>query len=188
MRIGLISDTHLPQAGPALYPEIKEVMAGADLIMHGGDLHVLSVLDWLGDIAPVAAAQGNGDSGLPEDPRVKWSQVCTVGGWRIGLVHALPLPKDAPWRTFEQTLDRYFGGRVDMIVSGDTHVEAISTYDGVLLVNPGSATLPHNLLPQPGTLGLVDIRDDRAGVQIISLATMKPCLELQFDRCAVHRL
>ena len=38
MRIGLIGDTHYPEAGP-LWDEAYDAFAGVDLILHAGDLH-----------------------------------------------------------------------------------------------------------------------------------------------------
>lgn len=69
MMIALISDTHIPSAGKEPPLEVREAFRGVDLILHAGDLHVLSVLNWLQEIAPVLACRVNGDSRLPEDHR-----------------------------------------------------------------------------------------------------------------------
>ena len=45
MRIGLISDTHIPTAGADLWPQVYDALRGVDLIMHGGDLHDPVALD-----------------------------------------------------------------------------------------------------------------------------------------------
>ena len=70
MNIGLISDTHIPEAMPELPVQIRQVFADTALILHAGDLHCLAVLDWLEEIAPVRAARGNGDSGSGGRPVV----------------------------------------------------------------------------------------------------------------------
>jgi hypothetical protein len=169
MKVGLISDTHIPEAGKELPSQVRQVFEACDLILHAGDLHVLSVLDWLEEIAPVVAARGNGDIWLPPDPRLKQTQAVTAEGWRIGLSHGLALPEILSWRALEKIMDRDFNGLVDVIVFGDTHVETIETYKGILLINPGSPTLPHNLMPQPGTVGLLDVTTGKVEAQIISL-------------------
>ena len=61
MRIGLISDTHVPEAGEQLPGEVFDLLAGVDMVMHAGDMHIIDVLDWLEVIAPVVGARGNGD-------------------------------------------------------------------------------------------------------------------------------
>ena len=47
MKIGLIADSHIPEAMPELPSQVRTVFAGVDLIVHAGDLHCLEVLDWL---------------------------------------------------------------------------------------------------------------------------------------------
>lgn len=61
MRIGVISDTHVPVRARALPGEVLRIFAGVDLILHAGDLVTLDVLDELRAIAPVFAVRGNVD-------------------------------------------------------------------------------------------------------------------------------
>jgi len=135
-----------------------------NLILHAGDLIVLSVLDWLEKIAPVLAVRGNGDSGLSPDPRLAETQTLTVCGKRIGLCHYLDTRSD-----LQNAMERYFGGKMDVIVYGDTHVASIETHEGVLVINPGSPSIPRGLVGVPGTLGLLDIIDDTVEARIIQL-------------------
>ena len=75
LRIGLISDTHIPEARAELWPQVFDVFAGVDAILHGGDIHELFVLDQLAELAPLWSARGNGEDGsagraiAPTDPR-----------------------------------------------------------------------------------------------------------------------
>ena len=46
-RIGLISDTHIPEARTTLWPQIIDAFAEVDMIFHAGDIHDLYVLDEL---------------------------------------------------------------------------------------------------------------------------------------------
>ena len=55
MKIGLISDTHIPVATDRLWPEIYRAFEGVDLIRHGDA--VPDVIDWLEEIAPVMAVR-----------------------------------------------------------------------------------------------------------------------------------
>ena len=86
MRIGLISDTHIPTAAKELWPQVYEAFRGVDLIMHAGDPMVPEVIDWLEAVAPVMAVWGNGDFGgwertvAPDDPRLSEAKVLTIGG------------------------------------------------------------------------------------------------------------
>jgi predicted phosphodiesterase len=52
---------------------------------------------------------------------------------------------------------RHFGTPVDVLVMGHSHLEGITRFGGTLVVNPGSATLPHNLIDVPGTVAILEI-------------------------------
>ena len=63
LRIGLISDTHIPEARKTLWPQVFDAFADVDMIFHAGDVHEFHVLDALEEVAPVYAARGNGEDG-----------------------------------------------------------------------------------------------------------------------------
>ncbi|MDO8673693.1 MAG: metallophosphoesterase family protein [Dehalococcoidia bacterium] len=165
MRIGLISDTHVPSSMRVLWPEIRTAFLGVDLILHAGDIYDLSCLDWLEEIAPVMVARGNGDAYTPEDPRIKDVQIIEVESRKIGMVHGLYYPGPS----LEKEMRRNFGGPVDIIIFGDTHVETIERHDGVLLVNPGSPTYPHNYETRLGTVGILELTPSEVEARIINL-------------------
>ena len=176
LRIGLIADTHIPEATPQLWPQVFDAFRGVDYILHGGDIHDLSVIDQLERLAPTYAARGNGDDGdggrpvQPQDPRLRDAWLLDLGGLRIGLTHIVPIPELPPRWTVETTMIRYFGrSDLDVLIYGDTHVEAIDRIGGVLCVNPGSPTFPHNLGTQLGTIGFLEIRDGRPEASIYLL-------------------
>ena len=169
MRIGLISDTHIPEARKSLWPQVYDAFRDVDLIMHAGDIHELFVLDALEELAPVYAARGNGEDGgggrpvQPEDPRVKYAWLLELEGLWVGLTHYVPVPERPPNFTLERWIERFFPERTpDVIVSGDTHREIIAEVQGVLCVNPGSPTYPHNYDTQYGTIGFLDLDDGNA--------------------------
>lgn len=164
MRIGLISDTHIPEARQELWPQVFEAFRDVDLILHAGDIHDLPVVDELNRVAPIHVARGDGDDGgggrrvQPEDPRLQPAWTLELGGVRVGVTHALPIPEMPPSITVARALARHFPeDRPDVVIYGDSHVEAIHTFDGVLCVNPGSPTFPHNLNTQLGTIGFLEI-------------------------------
>lgn len=165
MRIGLISDTHIPEAMPELWPHVFDVFNGCEAILHAGDIYDISVIDGLSAVAPTFAARGNGDDGSggretqPNDGRLREAWVLEHGGFTIGLTHHMPIPEQAHY-TVAKAVERHFGvgvDELDVVVYGDTHVEHITTTDGILCVNPGSPTFPHNLQTQFGTIGFLDL-------------------------------
>ncbi len=176
LRIGLISDTHIPEARATLWPQVLEAFRGVDLIFHAGDIHEFHVLDELERVAPVYAARGNGEDGSggrdvqPEDPRVRYAWLLPIEGLKVGLTHYVPVPERPPNFTLARWIERFFPDeRPDVIVSGDTHVERIATIDGVYCVNPGSPTYPHNYDTQLGTIGMLEISSGRAHAEVLQL-------------------
>jgi uncharacterized protein len=167
MRVGLISDTHLPsliRSLDELGPEVGEFLSSVDLILHAGDVSAPSVLDWCAQFAPVLVSRGNHD--VFEDPRVQTSQVLELEGWRIGMTHDMrPLPAPA-----SELAERHFGGEaLDVMVAGDTHVERLEHRDGVLMINSGSPNLPRNKETRLGTVGLLELERGRLHAEIVVL-------------------
>ena len=172
MRIGLISDTHIPEAGPELWPQAYRAFDECDAILHAGDIYDISVIDKLQQIAPTWAARGNGDDGSsgrvvqPDHAQLAASWVHEFDGVSVGLTHHMPIP-ELPTYGVRDAIQRHFNrADLDVVVYGDTHVEHISTIDNVLCVNPGSPTFPHNLSVQLGTIGFLDIIDGSAAASI----------------------
>jgi putative phosphoesterase len=176
VKIGLISDTHIPEAMPELWPHVYEQFRDVECILHAGDIYHLSVIDRLSEIAPVYAARGNGDDGSggrdvsPDDPRLRETWLVEYNGFKIGLTHYIPMPEMPPHLTVSRWIDKLFPeNRPDVLIYGDTHVEQIDEFDGVLVVNPGSPTFPHNLNLQFGTIGFLHLDGDRPRAEIHQL-------------------
>lgn len=165
MRFGLVSDTHIPGSMRELWPQVADAFRGVDAILHAGDIVTPGVLDWLGKIAPVVAAEGNHDAFMANDPRVKKRQILQAGGFQIGLIHIFE-PLD--W-TVDKLLQFYFNQPLDIVVIGDTHWEIAEVRDGVLLVNPGSPTYPHNMETRLGMVGFLEIDGPKAQAQVYQL-------------------
>jgi putative phosphoesterase len=157
MLIGLLSDTHIPDAAMALPHQVKAAFRGVDLILHAGDIFVASVLDELGCIAPVLAAKGDSEyAEVRSDRRVREKHTLTIEGVTIWLWH------DGEWCLDGQ------GKPPDIIVSGHTHWPSVSNRDGILLVNPGSPTYPLYKCGL-GTVALLHVHSGKAEAQIIHL-------------------
>jgi uncharacterized protein len=133
MKIGVLSDTHIPAILPALPPMVFDVFRGVDLILHAGDIVSLSVLDELKTIAPVEAVAGNMDDSqayfsLPQ------KKVLKLGSRTVGLIHGkfrIDVQREMIRKEF---------GAVDVIVYGHSHTPFWGRIDGVYFLNPGSPT------------------------------------------------
>jgi hypothetical protein len=173
MKVGLISDTHIPESREELWPQIFAAFNDVDCILHAGDLHDLSVIDTLHEIAPTYAARGNGEDGSAgrmvqgDHHRLQEFWTLELGGFTIGLTHYIPMPEIPPRLTVSNWIkDKFPGETLDVLIYGDTHVEQIDMIDGVLCVNPGSPTFPHNLNLQLGTIGFLDLSGERPSAEI----------------------
>jgi putative phosphoesterase len=133
MKIGVLSDTHIPVIVKALPPVIFDIFEGVDLILHAGDIVELSVLDDLRAIAPVEAVAGNMD-----DSRVSLNlpakKIMPVGQYTLGLTHGkyrIDLQREMIRKEFDN---------VDVIVYGHSHAPFWGKVDDVYFLNPGSPT------------------------------------------------
>ena len=170
MRISIISDTHLPsihKTPDGLGPELADVLASTELIIHAGDVVRPSILDWCEQFAPVICAKGNNDDF--EDRRATDNIRIEIEGWRFGVVHELR-PEDRP---MDVLVDQAFPGEsieaIDVLIAGDTHVARLEYRDGVLLINSGSPTLPHHLEWRLGSAALLDVTKSQIKAEIVSL-------------------
>jgi uncharacterized protein len=169
--IGLVSDTHIPEARPTLYDEVYDAFRGVDLILHAGDMHDIVVLDWLEQRCgvPVLGVCGNGDDGssgrpvAPDDDRIPYNQLLHIDrplapALRVGMTHDFPDRQYSGAATLEERMQRHFAGPVDVVVAGDTHVPLVARWEETLIVNSGSPTYPRNLQTQLGTVAFLEIR------------------------------
>jgi len=184
MRIGVISDTHIPSMGPEPPPEVAQAFQGVDLILHAGHAYTVDAIDWLARIAPVKSSeswiQGSGES-LTRNSQVL---VVELEGHTIGMTHELilkslpdePLPgaiaqSFPPDESLPAALEGIFGQPVDIVVFGYTHQAMVETHQGVLMVNPGSP----NLVGQEvrlGTVAIMELTPGHREASVIDLATL----------------
>lgn len=150
MRIGVISDTH-----GLLRPEALAALAGAEHILHAGDVGDIAILDALARIAPVTAIRGNIDvSGACADlPPTEYVSLAGAGFYLIHNLHDLDLNPAA--------------AGIACVVSGHSHRAAIEMRDSVLYLNPGSAGPRRFSLPV--TVALVQVTGGKLAPKIVSL-------------------
>jgi hypothetical protein len=193
--IGLISDTHIETWREVLPAQIGDAFRGVDLILHAGDVYLPSVLGELERIAPVLAARGDDDTmvDMGGDSRLKGRHTLTVEGITLWLVHVKPynwmlnpeeevdafrIPGEDSvvkphFFRFDRKEEVYtfrpaHEVRPDVVVFGHTHVAQIESQNGILLVNPGSPTLPH-YERKLGTVALLTINSGEVEARIVQL-------------------
>ena len=153
VRLGVLSDTH-----GRLHEDVLRHFDGVDHIIHAGDVGETDILESLKSVATVTAVAGNSD-GLYVRSMLPDEAAGEVGGIRFLVGHR---------RTYlmERHGDPASEG-YDLVVCGHTHAAFADWHDGVLYLNPGSATAPG-----PGeraTLVIVEVDQDGLDPHIVPL-------------------
>jgi putative phosphoesterase len=182
VRIGVISDNHSRTADGSDVPqEVLDAFAGSDLIVHCGDAGSWGTLDRLATVAPVVGVRAkNGQNGAGDDDRIggEW-RVIDVEGMRVGVIHDLVthgLTTESNPRLVSATgeldaaLVDFFGEKIDVLLWGGTHVGRIAYVPGILMVNPGSPTLPGDR-PRPslGYVAVLEVAGRVATARVVEL-------------------
>lgn len=144
MIVGLISDTH-----GCLSSEAMAALNGVHHILHAGDIGRPEVLNALADLAPVTAVRGNTDHAAwsRQLPR---TEMVLLNGFCFYLLHDLT----------QLDLEPRAAG-IQVVVSGHTHKSEICRANGVLFVNPGSASQSrHGSALSVGRIHLVSERSE----------------------------
>ncbi|QSF46067.1 metallophosphoesterase family protein [Paenibacillus tianjinensis] len=154
MRIGVVSDTHLPRSAKSLPQALVKEFRQVDQILHLGDWVAMEIYDLLAELAPVEGIAGNND-GAEIIQRFGERKIVTLEGMRIGLIHG-----HAPYSrkgTDGNALLAFEGEEVDCILFGHSHQPLLRRENGILLFNPGSPTDKRR--EKQYSFGLLDIED-----------------------------
>ena len=148
--LGVISDTH-----GLVRPEALAALAGAERIVHAGDIGSPQVLEALTRVAPVTAVRGKNDrgdwaAGLAE------REVVEVGGLALYVLHDV----------HELDLDPRAAGFA-AVIAGHSHQPRQEERDGVLFFNPGSAGPRRFRLPV--SVGRLTIENGRVAGSLMTL-------------------
>lgn len=121
MVIGIISDTH-----GLLRQEVKDQLSGCKLIIHGGDIGKLKVIEELEEITKTEFIKGNCDKGV-EFENIKESKIINADSSKIYIVHDIS--------KMDIDLDKE---QIDIVIYGHSHKGNICDKAGILYINPGS--------------------------------------------------
>ncbi len=185
MKIGVISDTHIPSMGPAPPDQVIKAFEGVDLIVHAGDIYADSALEWLGRIAPVESAKSRFAAVAEGAPRTGTTLVLELEGRKVGVVHKLELLPIVD-EIYPGSLSKYpddqdltdelvaiFGEPVDIVIFGYTHEAMVETFRDVLFVNPGSTSMIKQSMLL-GHVAVLDLNDDgSAEAEVIYLGDIE---------------
>ena len=162
MKIGVVSDTHVPISVPELPGDLIKALKGCDLILHAGDLVDLSVVKALEKIARLEAVYGNMDS-VKVCSRLKNKRIISAGNKKIGLMHGYGKPESL----VNVLKEEFFAEKPDIIVFGHSHIPMNEYIGNTLFFNPGSAT---DVVFAPyRSYGIIEIKEGRITAKIHKL-------------------
>lgn len=160
MRVGVVSDTHLPRHGRSLPPPLVRGLSEppVDLILHLGDFTEPEVADWFASLAPFDAVAGNND-GQELRERFGRRKILELGGARIGLIHGDGTTGTTRGRAIAAFASVPDDGPLDAILYGHSHIPFLELKGSTWIVNPGS---PSDRRRQPTfSFAILEIEDGR---------------------------
>ena len=163
VKIGVISDTHIPDRGQHLPQVVLDAFKQVDLVVHAGDIISLGVIDELKSVCPnVVVVAGNMD---PEAVRKKYpvKEILEILGYRIGAMHG-----SGPASNLLALLkDCFKDDSCDLIIFGHSHKPMKEEIGGTLFFNPGSAIDP---AAEYNSYGIIELKKRPASVGSIKNA------------------
>ena len=120
--LGIIADTH-----GLMRPEAVAALAGAERIIHAGDIGRPEVLQALEAVAPVIAVRGNNDQD-PWAAAIPDTAVVDVDDLRVYILH------DVKALDFDPATAGF-----SAVICGHSHQPRLGQRAGVWFINPGSA-------------------------------------------------
>jgi putative phosphoesterase len=134
---------------------VVKAFKNVDLIVHAGDIGKLEIFETLHKIAPVVAVRGNMD-GKEWAHSLPWTEVVKIGKVMFYVLHDI----------YTLDLDPAAAGFA-AVISGHSHRPSTDQRDGVLFINPGSATEPR--YHSPASVVLLQGRGTVLEAQFIDL-------------------
>ena len=179
-KIGLISDTHMPDRWKQLPSGVFEVFEDVDMIIHAGDVGELWVLDQLSRCAPVVAVHGNDETREAEEA-LPYLYTLSVAGYRLVVTHA-HYPERAeelasrtnPWQPkFDRRANFAKEHGASICIFGHLHIPMVLEHQGILLINAGAIASGNPWMRQlVQTVAILTLEQDKTPqVQHIDLAT-----------------
>ena len=160
-RIGVMADSH-----GYLDPAILELFAGVMHIVHAGDIMDPQILATLATVAPVTAVAGNLDTGKLADTLPR-----EAGGELPGITFVVCHKR-------KRLLKRLTAGKIaigprglapNLVVFGHEHIPSAVWVDGMLLLNPGTASSPYEEDDDP-TVAIVQVESTGLSARFIPLS------------------
>lgn len=153
MKIGVVSDTHIPDRATALPKEVLQGLIGVDMIIHAGDIIDLMVLEKLKTICNnLVAVRGNMDP-FTSEKKLPEKEIITAGKYKIGVMHG----NGHPSKLIEFVSAAFKKDTPDIIIFGHSHAPCNEKRGNILFFNPGSPT--DKIFSPYNSYGIIEINE-----------------------------
>jgi putative phosphoesterase len=190
IKLGILSDTHIPHRLAALPPTIPEIFraTAVSLILHAGDVDEPGVLDTLSTVAPVIAVRGNIHlaSRSRSSPHLPYAVHLDVMGQRVVLTHGHGRPhqwlwdkrrgfiREAPAAATRDAFNEELIARnhrrfpnADILIFGHSHRRLCRCVGRTLFLNPGAIAHARDESP---SVAILTIRPEGANAEFIEIS------------------
>ena len=153
MKIGVISDTHIPERAKDIPQKILNEFKTVDMVIHVGDLSEPQVLEQLRSVCKdVRAVWGNMD---PYEVRaiLPQKEIIKVGKYKIGVMHGYGNPAYLA----DILKEEFKSDNVNLVIFGHSHQPFNEKKDNIWYFNPGSAT--DDTCAPYKSYGIIEIND-----------------------------
>ena len=167
MKIGVMSDTH----GSLLYFEkALEVLSDCDILLHAGDVlyhgprndlpkgyNPKGVISKINELDNILIARGNCDADVDQmvitHPIQGPYVLSQFGETRILINHGYVDSK-------EETIKKANSMGADILILGHTHVKELYVDENLIVINPGSTSIPKDGSHSVATIDIIQTHDE----------------------------
>lgn len=168
----VLGDLHMPQRKVDIPEEFSKMLIPGKIhrILCTGNLTGKDTYIYLNSLCKdVIVATGDEDESMPDSKEI---QTFKIGNFKFGMLHGHQI---VPWGDPERLAGQARELNVDVLISGHTHVPVVAEYEGVLYLNPGSATgafSPFAAESTPSFL-ILDVKNDEMTIYQYKLNEQK---------------
>lgn len=163
--IAIISDTHIPRRAKKIPKQFLKKIEQAEKTVHAGDLETAEVHKQVEQRSQkLYAVMGNCDKiQLPQNEIFNENQLS------IGAYHGTGINPRGHTPTLLDIAKNKL--KVDILIHGHTHKQDTTKEDGILLVNPGSATGVGGGTSKPGNpkMSTLEVKEDEVEITEIEI-------------------
>lgn len=162
IKIGILSDTHISEAGPTFLENTKNAFKDCDIIVHAGDLTDIGIL------SVFAGKKVHAVAGNCCNSRTAHSLPHHTSFEVLDKLFVVTHGAGGPRHNIEDRLFTTYP-EADCIIYGHTHIAVAHKSAGIYFINPGSFKST-GAFGAPGTYAIAEIDESGISAKILELS------------------